>query len=156
MYSRLPTLLEQRGGESPHVSVVPLPQMRAAFARTLRTAARALPQRAVVLTLGGSALLLASPAHAAATWSEYFGLGAPATDYNAVAQTIADMLDNIDYDDGSYGPLFVRLAWHASGTYSKVDGSGGSNGGCMRFAVSRGVRERGAARPPPCACSSAH
>ena len=109
--------------------------MRAAFARasrTARTALRALPQRAVVLSLGGSALLLATPAHAAGSWSEYLGLS---TDYNAVAQSIADILDNNDYDDGSYGPLFVRLAWHASGTYSKVDGSGGSNGGCMRFSV---------------------
>ena len=124
--------------------------MRAAFARSARAAARALPQRAVMLAVGGSALLLASPAHAAASWSEFFGLGAPAaTDYNAVAQSIADMLDNIDYDDGSYGPLFVRLAWHASGTYSKVDGSGGSNGGCMRFAVRCPPRGTAPAPPPP-------
>lgn len=31
------------------------------------------------------------------------------------------------------GPVFVRLAWHASGTYNKDDGSGGSNGATMRF-----------------------
>ena len=36
-------------------------------------------------------------------------------------------------DDGSYGPVFVRLAWHASGTYDKADGSGGSDGATMRF-----------------------
>ena len=55
-------------------------------------------------------------------------------DFNKVAQDIADLLEsNPDFDDGSYGPLFVRLAWHASGTFSAVDKSGGSNGCLMRF-----------------------
>jgi cytochrome c peroxidase len=54
-------------------------------------------------------------------------------DYNKVRKSIADILDAPDYDDGSLGPVFVRLAWHASGTYSKLDSTGGSNGGCMRF-----------------------
>lgn len=30
------------------------------------------------------------------------------------------------------GPILVRLAWHASGTYDKSDGSGGCNGASMR------------------------
>jgi hypothetical protein len=118
--------------------------MRASFARfasAARSSARALPQRAVVkaaaASLGLTTLVLASPAHGAATWSEWIW-GSSTPDYNKVAQSIADILDNNDYDDGSYGPLFVRLAWHASGTYSKVDGSGGSNGGCMRFSVRTG------------------
>ncbi|KAL7748191.1 heme peroxidase [Sorochytrium milnesiophthora] len=54
-------------------------------------------------------------------------------DYKQVAKDIAEVLDNSDYDDGSYGPLLVRLAWHASGTYSKRDNNGGSNGATMRF-----------------------
>jgi cytochrome c peroxidase len=37
------------------------------------------------------------------------------------------------YDDGSYGPVLLRLAWHSSGTFSEKDHSGGSNGGTMRF-----------------------
>ncbi len=54
-------------------------------------------------------------------------------DYNEVRKSIANLLDDNDYDDGSYGPVFVRLGWHASGTYSHIDSTGGSNGGCMRF-----------------------
>lgn len=38
-----------------------------------------------------------------------------------------------DYDDGSFGPLFIRLAWHSSGTYDAKTGTGGSNGATMRF-----------------------
>ena len=38
------------------------------------------------------------------------------------------VLDTEDYDDGSYGPTLVRLAWHCSGTYDKNSGNGGSNG----------------------------
>lgn len=34
---------------------------------------------------------------------------------------------------GSWGPIFVRLAWHASGTYNQFDNNGGSNGATMRF-----------------------
>lgn len=55
-------------------------------------------------------------------------------DYEAVKKTLGDLLEaNPDYDDGSFGPLFIRLAWHASGTYDIKDGSGGSNGATMRF-----------------------
>ncbi|KAI8810031.1 heme peroxidase [Cladochytrium replicatum] len=54
-------------------------------------------------------------------------------DYNAVYKRIAAVLDASDYDDGSYGPVLVRLAWHASGTFDKKVGNGGSNGATMRF-----------------------
>ena len=37
-----------------------------------------------------------------------------------------------DYDDGSYGPVLVRLAWHTSGTFDKNTNTGGSNGATMR------------------------
>jgi cytochrome c peroxidase len=56
-------------------------------------------------------------------------------DYQKVYNTIAKRLEEKDdYDDGSYGPVLLRLAWHASGTYDKETGTGGSNGATMRFA----------------------
>jgi len=54
-------------------------------------------------------------------------------DYAAVRKDIAALLDDMNYDDGSYGPVFVRLAWHAAGTYCKQTKTGGTNGATMRF-----------------------
>jgi cytochrome c peroxidase len=56
-------------------------------------------------------------------------------DYQKVYNEVAARLEEKDdYDDGSYGPVLVRLAWHCSGTYDKETGTGGSNGATMRFA----------------------
>ncbi|KAI9845478.1 MAG: heme peroxidase [Sclerophora amabilis] len=56
-------------------------------------------------------------------------------DYQKVYNAIAKKLEEQDdYDDGSYGPVIVRLAWHCSGTYDKDTNTGGSNGATMRFA----------------------
>jgi len=55
-------------------------------------------------------------------------------DYQKVYNKIAHIIDDAgDYDDGSYGPILLRLAWHSSGTFDKDARTGGSNYATMRF-----------------------
>eukprot|EP00580_Thalassiosira_gravida_P000497 CAMPEP_0201602950 /NCGR_PEP_ID=MMETSP0492-20130828/3540_1 /ASSEMBLY_ACC=CAM_ASM_000837 /TAXON_ID=420259 /ORGANISM="Thalassiosira gravida, Strain GMp14c1" /LENGTH=393 /DNA_ID=CAMNT_0048066615 /DNA_START=60 /DNA_END=1241 /DNA_ORIENTATION=+ len=53
--------------------------------------------------------------------------------YADVASELKNMMDNPSWDDGSLAPVFLRLAWHSSGTYDAASGTGGSNGAGMRF-----------------------
>ncbi len=59
-------------------------------------------------------------------------------DLAAVKQDIADVLvDSKGWwpaDYGHYGPLMIRLTWHAAGTYRIGDGRGGGGTGAQRFA----------------------
>jgi len=54
--------------------------------------------------------------------------------YVDLRRDLEAILDKEGYDDGSYGPLFVRLAWHSAGTYDKKLCKFGSQGATMRFA----------------------
>jgi len=59
-------------------------------------------------------------------------------DVEALKQDVKDvMTDSQDWwpaDYGHYGPLFIRLSWHAAGTYRIEDGRGGAGDGSQRFA----------------------
>ena len=61
-----------------------------------------------------------------------------ALDYNALkADLTALMTDSQEWwpaDYGHYGPFFIRMAWHAAGTYRTGDGRGGAGSGQQRFA----------------------
>jgi catalase-peroxidase len=47
---------------------------------------------------------------------------------------LTDSQDWWPADYGNYGPLFIRLSWHAAGTYRIHDGRGGGSAGQQRFA----------------------
>ncbi len=59
-------------------------------------------------------------------------------DYQALKQDVyALMRESQDWwpaDYGHYGPLFIRMSWHAAGTYRMGDGRGGGGTGAQRFA----------------------
>ncbi len=51
-----------------------------------------------------------------------------------VAAVLTDSQDWWPADYGNYGGLFIRMSWHAAGTYRIADGRGGGGQGAQRFA----------------------
>ncbi|KAG1655001.1 hypothetical protein FOA52_008410 [Chlamydomonas sp. UWO 241] len=73
--------------------------------------------------------------------------GSPVADFKAVSVDIlALMTDSQDFwpaDFGSYAGLFIRHAWHCSGSYRASDGRGGCDGGRQRFNPERAWPDNG-------------
>ena len=59
-------------------------------------------------------------------------------DYNALKKDLHELMtDSQEWwpaDYGHYGPFFIRMTWHAAGTYRIGDGRGGAGTGAQRFA----------------------
>ncbi|MDA8117076.1 MAG: catalase/peroxidase HPI [Actinomycetota bacterium] len=59
-------------------------------------------------------------------------------DVDALRRDVVEVLTNSQEwwpaDYGNYGPLFIRMTWHAAGTYRITDGRGGGGSGAQRFA----------------------
>ena len=59
-------------------------------------------------------------------------------DYDALKKDLNDLMTDSQSwwpaDYGHYGPFFIRMTWHAAGTYRTTDGRGGGGTGNQRFA----------------------
>jgi len=112
------------------------------FGRAATSASRNLTAQPSSFWATGAALGVATSVAATYGLKESCGASvqceaSPDVDWTAVRKEIVALLDT-DYTDSSYlgatpGPLFLRLAWHSSGTFCGKTKTGGSTGASMRF-----------------------
>jgi len=78
--------------------------------------------------------LLSNPLGADYSYAEEF----QTLDLEALRRDLVELMtDSQEWwpaDYGHYGPLFIRMSWHAAGTYRIADGRGGGGSGAQRFA----------------------
>ncbi len=77
---------------------------------------------------------LSNPMDASFNYGEAF----KTLDLHAVVKDLHELMTDSQSwwpaDYGHYGPFFIRMAWHAAGTYRIADGRGGAGQGMQRFA----------------------
>ncbi|MGH9042479.1 MAG: catalase/peroxidase HPI [Acidimicrobiia bacterium] len=84
--------------------------------------------------------VLQANANKSTPWSEGLDYAAEfaTLDLDGLKQDLIDVMktsqDWWPADWGHYGPLFIRMTWHAAGTYRIEDGRGGAGSGQQRFA----------------------
>lgn len=109
------------------------PSLRRGFATSARaTAAKPAARYAFAAVAFGGAVVgagLISQAQCDRSLRTRYQENAPAKlDWAGLGEKIEEVIEKNDA-----GPLFVRLAWHAAGTYSKYNKDGGSMGATMRY-----------------------
>lgn len=79
--------------------------------------------------------------HEAVPDSETYARALKHLDLQAVVHDLQQLMTSSQEcwpaDNGNYGPLFIRLAWHCSGSYRHSDRRGGCGGGRQRFEPER-------------------